>query len=133
MTDLVLLCGVRWLLEKKVFPFSSYHVEYGHGNQNEFDPMAQESGRRLIGEAFNVAPSFFQGKKTSMLNKLRTKGRNADYTVILFNADAVHDKYVPTKDSREYHVFVDISTGSTRMVPSQARTDQPSAEAVLAC
>jgi hypothetical protein len=132
MTDLVLLYGVRWLLQQSVFPFEAYTVEFGHGNRNAFDLMAEQNGARLIGEAFNVAPSFFQSKKTAMLNKLRRQSSDAAYTVLLFNSDAVHERYAPIKDCREYHVFVEVGIGSARMVPSEARTLSPPAEAVLA-
>src|SRR5690242_10606583 len=77
MTDLVLLYGIRWLLASRTFPFSKYEIEYGHGNKQPFDIMAEEGGVTLIGEAFNVAPSLFKGKKTSMLEKLRTKRNGA--------------------------------------------------------
>jgi hypothetical protein len=117
MTDLVLLYGVRWLLRERVFGFSEYRVEFGHGNQAPFDLIAEENGQRLIGEAFNVARSFFQGKKTSMLKKLRTQGIGATYTVILCNADAVHDEYVPAKEASEYHISVDVGSGDARMAP----------------
>jgi hypothetical protein len=80
MTDLVLLYGVWWLLQSRVFPFSTYVVEYGHEDKNGFDITAEQDSQKLIGEAFNVEPSFFQGKKASMLRKLRTKGEGATYS-----------------------------------------------------
>src|SRR5262245_4361489 len=33
MTDLVILYGLRWLLNHRSFPFDSYTVEYGHGSK----------------------------------------------------------------------------------------------------
>jgi hypothetical protein len=78
-----------------------------------------------------VAPSFFQGKKTSMLRKLRTKGVGATYTVILCNEDAVHDQYAPTKEASEYHIFVDVGSGNARMVPGQVRLRGRSTAAAL--
>ncbi len=63
MTDLVILHGVKWLLENEVFPFDAYTVEFGNENRNEFDLSAHNgTGGKLVGEAFNVAPSFFHGK-----------------------------------------------------------------------
>jgi hypothetical protein len=112
MTDLVILNGVRWLLENRVFPFDSYVVEYGHENNNDFDIEATADGRKLIGEAFNVAPSFFQGKKSSMLNKLTPENGNADFKIIMFNHDAIApgSKSVPSRGVQ--FVLVNITTGA---------------------
>src|SRR5579864_872215 len=63
LSDLVILYGVKRLLDNNIFPFESYTVEYGNENQNGFDICATGNGRTLIGEAFNVAQSFFQTKK----------------------------------------------------------------------
>lgn len=63
MTDLVIHYGVLWLLKENIFPFRSCTVEYGHENKNAHDIMPEDDGRRLIDEVFNVAPSFFYGKK----------------------------------------------------------------------
>jgi len=125
MTDLVLLYGVRWLLHSEVFGFSEYTVEFGHESKNQFDITAEQNGQRLVGEAFNVAPSFFQGKKAAMLKKLRSKANGATYTVIMCNADAVHGEYVPAKDKREHHVFVDVGAGTARMIPGGAAVRAP--------
>jgi hypothetical protein len=111
MTDLVLLYGVRWLLQSNQFPFSAYTIEFGHEDKNGFDLLAEENGLRLVGEAFNVAPSFFQGKKTAMLNKLRTKGSSADFSLLLFNHDAMPKGYVPSKAAAEHHIFVHVGEG----------------------
>lgn len=46
-STLVLLYGVRWLLEAKCFPFTKYAVEYGHGNKSAFDVIAEANGERL--------------------------------------------------------------------------------------
>lgn len=43
---------------------------------------------QLVGEAFNVAPSFFQGKKRSALKKLREQRDKATYRIIMLNSDA---------------------------------------------
>jgi hypothetical protein len=116
MTDLVILHGVRWLLAKSCFGFDSYTVEYGNQNNNEYDLAASNEGGKLIGEAFNVAPSFFQGKKAAMLKKLDIDEK-ADVKLILFNHDAVKPGYRPTPRARVHFVFVDVSTGDCRMVP----------------
>jgi len=70
MSDLVILKGVAGLLRSNWFPFSSYTVEFGNENENGFDIRASSGSASLVGEAFNVAPSFFQTKKGSALKKL---------------------------------------------------------------
>lgn len=62
MTDLVILYGVRWLLKNDVFPFDTYVVEYGNDDKQGFDIRASSDTAALIGEAFNVAPSFKERK-----------------------------------------------------------------------
>src|SRR5436190_8207746 len=71
MTDLVILYGIRSLLQTRALPFDSYSVEFGHGNVQEHDLLARSGDLLLIGEAFNVAPSFFPVKKNAALRKLR--------------------------------------------------------------
>jgi hypothetical protein len=128
MTDLVLLYGVRWLLREDVFGFSQYAVEFGHESKNKFDIMAEEDGESLVGEAFNVSRSFFPGKKSSMLKKLRTEGKKATYSIIMCNADAVEDQYAPAKGRGEYHVFVAVGAGSARMIPEKVSSRVPKGE-----
>jgi hypothetical protein len=106
MSDLVILYGVKWLLDNSVFPFEKYKVEYGNEDQNGFDICADGNGKKLIGEAFNVAESFFQTKKTSMLKKLRKA--SADYKIIMFNHDAVGQGYIPKRGGTEFFVFVTV-------------------------
>jgi len=118
MTDLVILYGVRWLLRNAVFPFRAYTVEYGHENNNAHDLKAEESGRVLIGEAFNVAPSFFAIKKAGAIQKLRASSIRADYRVILCNDLAVLDTYSPKPRDFEYFVFVKTGADSGRVVPN---------------
>lgn len=111
MTDLVILYGVRWLLDKRLFPFDSYVVEYGHENNNDFDIEATGDGRKLIGEAFNVAPSFFQGKKSAMLNKLTPDNGSADFKLVMFNHDAVAPGSRSSPPEGVQFVLVNIGTG----------------------
>ena len=115
MSDLVILYGVRWLLRNDVFPFDTYTVEYGNEDTSGFDIRAASNGETLIGEAFNVAPSFFQGKKTMMLRKLRKS--SADYKVIMFNDDAVDVGYRPDPGSGEYFLFVRPGPGDCKILP----------------
>jgi hypothetical protein len=119
MTDLVMLHGVRWLLKHEVFPFHSYTVEYGHGNEGAHDIVAREGGKILIGEVFNVAPSFFPLKKATALKKLRASKTKAEYRLILVNHDAVPASYVPKPATHEYLVFVNVGTGEGRVVPGR--------------
>lgn len=119
MTDLVILYGVRWLLKEKVFPFQTYKVEHGHGNKEAHDILASADGKSLIGEAFNVAPSFFPIKKASAPKKLRASKVRADYRVIMVNADAEQASYTPRHDVDEYLVFVKVGTDEGSVVPNE--------------
>jgi hypothetical protein len=116
MTDLVILNGVKWLLEERIFGFSAYTVEYGHQNNNSYDIEASEKDRTLIGEAFNVAPSFFQGKKSAMLRKLRID-ETANIKLVMFNHDAVAPGYKPSPPAGVHFMLVDVSTGHCRLEP----------------
>lgn len=118
ITDLVILKGIAWLLSNNVFPFESYAVEYGHENNEAHDIRAAGDGKVLVGEAFNVAPSFFSTKKNAALKKLRNSAVSADYRIILCNADAVAAGYVPQAHTGEAFVFVDLSSGHGRIIPS---------------
>lgn len=118
MTDLVVLYGIRWILKSQVFPFDHYLVEYGHENNNAHDVLAESNGRRLVGEVFNVAPSFFAIKKASALKKLRaTEG--ADFRVIFCNEEAVVSSYLPKPRDSEYVVLVKTGTDIGRVVPER--------------
>jgi hypothetical protein len=121
MTDMVILYGVKWLLSTNAFPFDTYNVEYGNEDSHGFDLRASRSGRELVGEAFNVAPSFFQIKKTSMLKKLRAPAIAADFKLLMFNEDAVPAGYKPSPKRAEFFVFVKVGDEGSYMVPS-ART-----------
>jgi hypothetical protein len=120
MSDLVILHGVRWLLHHDVFPFDSSIVEYGNEDKKGFDIRASANGKTLIGEAFNVAPSFFQIKKGAMLRKLRNPAAIADFKVILINHDAVPTSYVPRLQDKEFIVVVDIRAGVARVITSRS-------------
>lgn len=119
MTDLVILYGVRWLLKHGVFPFDAYTVEYGNDDEQGFDIRASSGNSTLLGEAFNVAPSFFQGKKSAMLKKLRQQTAQADFKLVLFNHDAVQMRYAPDIGEREYFVVVKVGTDEARMLTNQ--------------
>ena len=117
MSDLVILKGVAWLLEKRVFPFSAYTVEFGNENKNGFDIRASSRGATLVGEAFNVAPSFFPTKKSSAVKKLRRDGLDATYRILMFNDDAVSPGYLPKTENGLHHVLVGVKTGLVQVMP----------------
>ena len=118
MTDLVILYGVKWILSTDVFPFETYNVEYGNEDSHGFDLRASSDGRQLVGEAYNVAPSFFQLKKTSMLKKLRAPDVAADFKLLMFNEDAVPEGYKPAPKKAKYFVFVKVGDEGSYMVSS---------------
>lgn len=93
MTDLVIIYGVKWLLKNAIFPFDS--VEFGNDDVNDHDILSYNNGQKLIGEAFNVAPSLFQGKKAKMLKKLRSVDYTAMYRLVVVNSDAINSGYRP--------------------------------------
>jgi len=110
MTDLTILYGVRDLL-KGVFEeikFDSYTVEFGNENRNDHDIMAENSKQKLIGEAFNVAKSFFYTKKSSALKKLKRSDKRDTLLLLLFNEDALPEKYNTEKLENEFHLAVKI-------------------------
>lgn len=118
MTDLVILHGVKWLLENHNPAFDAFSVDYGHRDTQSHDVMSHPvvAGEpSLDGEAFNVAQSFFQGKKTSSLKKLRGKS-TATHRFIIVNAEAVKGGYVPDLADGEYILLVDIFGNDTRIL-----------------
>lgn len=119
MSDLVILYGVKWLLDNNVFPFGTYTVEYGNEDEHGFDIHATGDGKMLIGEAFNVAQSFFQTKKTKMLKKLRHPDISADYKILMFNHDAVERSYKPKPKNNEFFVLVQVGTADSYIVPKE--------------
>lgn len=125
MSDLVILHGVKCLLDSSTFPFDSYKVELGHENNNDFDVIASNGSETLVGEAFNVASSFFPTKKNAALKKLRTKSRAPTYQVLMFNHDAVKDAYKPKPRAGEYFLFVDITASTMRTVPDNSFKPNP--------
>jgi len=120
LSDLVILFGVQRLLANPVvgnvgLPFTEYEVALGVKGGN--DLRAVSDSRRLVGEAFNVAPSFFQSKKSSMIKKLRADEK-ANYRLIIFNADAVRspDYYLEKSEPSMLYLPVDIWVDRRRFV-----------------
>lgn len=118
MSDLVILGGISVLLKERLFPFTSYTVEFGNENKNGFDIRATSGNENLVGEAFNVAPSFFQTKKRSALTKLRRNGSNATYRILMFNDDAASPSYSPKPEAGLHHVLVGVESGNVQVWPS---------------
>ncbi|WP_081075267.1 hypothetical protein [Burkholderia multivorans] len=115
MSDLVILRGVAGLLRARLFGMDAYLVEFGNENKNGFDIRGKNSlGHALIGEAFNVAPSYFTGKKWRSVDKL--KNASATYRLLLVNDDAVATTYKPMSESGLHYVFVNIESGAVRVV-----------------
>jgi hypothetical protein len=112
-------------LKHDVFPFDTYLVEYGNDDEQGFDIRASSGTATLIGEAFNVAPSFFQGKKSSMLKKLRQSTARADFKLIMFNHDAVRMQYVPETGEREFFVVVKVGADDARILPNHPQPPLP--------
>ncbi|MED5618899.1 hypothetical protein [Ideonella sp. BN130291] len=118
MSDLVILRGVAGLLKEEHFPFSSYTVEFGNENKNGFDIRATSRNTTLVGEAFNVAPSFFQVKKRSALRKLRAHGPESTYKVLMFNDDAASTTYLPKSEAGLHHILVGVHSGAVQVRPN---------------
>jgi hypothetical protein len=118
MSDLVILKGIASLLQNNSFPFTSYTVEFGNEDINGFDIRASSSTASLVGEAFNVAPSFFQTKKGSALKKLRRDGADATYRVLMFNDDAISPNYSPRPEVGLHHVLVGVESSLVRVKPN---------------
>ncbi|MEL7119908.1 MAG: hypothetical protein AAFO07_10715 [Bacteroidota bacterium] len=113
MTDLVILFGVHDLLDGKIpeLRFEKYKVELGNEQKNEHDIHGNDANRELIGEAFNVAPSFFQGKKRTALKKLEASAQkkgNNPLILLLYNSDAVNEGYSFKSKENLFHLAVDV-------------------------
>jgi hypothetical protein len=110
MTDLIILYGVKELLGGKIndLKFDKYKVEFGTENFNENDIFAADDNNILIGEAFNVAKSFFQAKKTKSLHKMRNQNKNNQMLLLLYNSDAVEESYAPKLLKNEFHLPIEL-------------------------
>lgn len=128
-SDLVIFFAVRRLLLNPVvgairLPFTEYKVALG--TKGGPDLVATVGDCRLVGEAFNVAPSFFQTKKSSVLKKLRAQ-KDADYRLVVFNADAVSNPDSYLKRSRPLLLYLPVDIWSDRRdLISNARDKWPS-------
>ncbi|WGS45538.1 hypothetical protein LFL97_22675 [Burkholderia sp. JSH-S8] len=117
MSDLVILRGVAGLIRMGTFGIEKYLVEFGNEDRNGFDINGtDQDGRTLVGEAFNVAPSFFGPKRRSAISKLRSNGAAATYRLLLINDDAVDASYTPRLEPGLHYVFVNVESGAIRVV-----------------
>ena len=114
MSDIIILLGVRQLLRDPAIggiylPFKEYEVALGVAGGH--DVIAKSDGRRLIGEAFNVARDYFPTKKSREVKKLNSD-KEADYRLILFNSDAVSnpDHYVQISEPSMLYLPVSVET-----------------------
>ncbi len=112
LSDLVILFGVRRLLLNQAvgnvrLPFTEYEVALGVKGGHDLTATARNL--HLVGEAFNVAPSFFQQKKSRMIKKLRSQER-VDYRLIIFNVDAVKNPqhYIKISEPSMLYLLVDL-------------------------
>jgi len=110
MTDLVILFGVKDLLDGRIpeLNFKRIKVEYGNENNEIHDIIAKENEKVLIGEAFNVSKSLFRIKKQKSLNKLRKNINDNTSLIIIFNNDAVNEKYKPKLGFNEYYLSINL-------------------------
>lgn len=91
MTDLVILLGVKSIIDGE-FPdlemFKEFEVELGNENKKDHDVISYAEDRILIGEAFNVAPSFFNVKKLKSKKKLIGSKLVANHLILFCNSDS---------------------------------------------
>ena len=109
-SDIVILFGIRQILLNPQIgtirlPFDQYEVKLGA--ENGFDIEAEKGDEKLIGEAFNVARSFFPDKKRKMKAKLANEN-NYDYRILIFNADAVPDPDYYRKISTKSMIYLPV-------------------------
>jgi hypothetical protein len=117
MTDLIILYGVQYLLTDGYdeFQCDSYRIELGNEDNHDNDIYGVHGEVEVRGEAFNVASSFFQTKKSSALAKLRNASDGNDIILIMYNADAVTETYKPQiRKLNEVHIIVDLNTTTFR-------------------
>ena len=91
MTDLVILYGIKELIDSKSYPdIVHYHVEYGNENNRPHDIMGVDAQENLvfIAEAFNVSQKYFSTKRRQAENKLQNTKEPAKYRAIIYNEDA---------------------------------------------
>jgi len=121
-SDIVILFGINRLLTDPIInniklPFDEYDVVLGVEGGN--DIRARKEDRYLIGEAFNVAKSFFQTKKSRAIKELNKK--ESFYRLIVFNEDAVNNSsYYVNKSTKEMlYLPIDIWENFNMLLKNQ--------------
>lgn len=112
MSDLVILLGIKRIINgefSNLKEFTDFQVELGNENNNDHDVISRANGKVLIGEAFNVAPSFFNVKKSKTIKKLLSSSLTPDYIILLCNSDS-HEKTKSKKldDNKIEIIKVDV-------------------------
>lgn len=113
LSDLVILFGIRKLLLNTSvgdikLPFNEYKVRLGTEGGNDIE--ANEGNLRLLGEAFSVASTFFQTKKSSSVKKLQSV--HADYRLVVFNADSVNSPNYYLRISKPSLIYLPVDIWS---------------------
>lgn len=93
MTDLVILFGAKTVLDGKIeelIGVSELLVEYGNENKNAHDIIGKKDNGNVlfVGEAFNVATSYFAPKKSSTTKKFKESKTPAEFQIIFCNDDS---------------------------------------------
>lgn len=93
MTDLVILFGAKTILNGEIEELkevSELLVEYGNENKNAHDIIGKTNNGNVlfVGEAFNVATSYFAPKKSSTTKKFKESKTPADFQIIFCNDDS---------------------------------------------
>lgn len=91
MSDLVILLGIKRIINgefSNLKEFTDFQVELGNENNNDHDVISRANGKVLIGEAFNVAPSFFNVKKSKTIKKLLGSSLTPDHIILLCNSES---------------------------------------------
>lgn len=109
-SDIVILFGIRELLihqkvGKIILPFTQYEAKLG--NEDGFDITANTGNEKLLGEAFNVASSYFQSKKWAAKNKLQAEV-DCDFRILVFNIDAVKNVYNYHRKSEKSMMYLPV-------------------------
>jgi hypothetical protein len=110
LSDLVILFGVRQILNDPQIgsihlPFHQYNVKLG--GEKGFDILAENGDDKFVGEAYNVAPSYFPEKSRLMKNKLKRE-KEFNYKMLMFNSNAVDNPHDLLSDSSDELIFLPV-------------------------
>lgn len=107
MSDLVILFGVKYILDgqfEHLNKYTHFEVEMGNENKKSHDIIGYSKDSKLIGEAFNVAPSFFYVKKSRSIKKLRESKIAAVNRILFCNSDS-HGRIAPLKGCGDIEII----------------------------